>query len=56
MTGEQLRAWQARMGWTQQQAAERLGVSWATYKRYLVGGAGRTVALACAAIEAGIEV
>ena len=52
LDGDSLRAWQARMGYTQQQAAHALGVSWATYKRYLTTGAGRTVALACAALEA----
>ena len=42
------------MGFTQQQAAAAIGVSLATYKRYLTHGTGRTVALACAAIEAGL--
>ena len=55
MTTQSLRSWQTRMGYTQQQAAEALGVSLATYKRYLIAGAGRTVALACAAVEAGLS-
>ncbi|HEY0200890.1 MAG TPA: helix-turn-helix transcriptional regulator [Burkholderiaceae bacterium] len=54
MTAEDLRAWQQRMGYTQQQAAAALGMSWATYKRWLVGDPSRLIALACAAIEAGI--
>lgn len=55
MTGEQLRAWQARMGYTQQQASDALGISRATYNRYLSDGAGKVVALACAALEAGLR-
>lgn len=55
MTPDDLRAWQARMGYTQQQAAAELGVSWATYKRYLTAGAGLTAGLACAALEAGLK-
>lgn len=55
MTPADLRAWQAHMGYTQHQAAEALGVSLATYKRYLVAGAGLTVALACSALAAGLK-
>lgn len=55
MTPQELRAWQARMGYTQQQASDALGISRATYNRYLAHGAGRMVALACAAVEAGLR-
>lgn len=54
MTPTDLRAWQASMGLTQQGAADALDVSLATYKRYLVGEVPRVVALACAAIAAGL--
>ena len=55
MTPDDLRAWQAHMGMTQLEAAEAIGVSLATYKRYLTGDVPRTVALACAAIKAGLK-
>lgn len=55
MTAADLRAWQQAMGYTQQQAADALGVSWATYKRYLTGEVPRTVALACAALAAKLD-
>lgn len=55
MTAADLRAWQDAMGLTQQQAAEALGVSWATYKRYLVGEVPRSIGLACAALAAGLQ-
>lgn len=54
MTAEDLRAWQTAMAYTQQQAAEALGVSWATYKRYLVGEVPLAIGLACAALAAGL--
>ncbi len=56
MTPEDLRAWQAQMGYqTQQHAAAALGVSWATYKRWLVATeVPRLTALACAALAAGL--
>lgn len=55
MTPDDLRAWQSAMGYTQQQAAEALGVSWATYKRYLVGEVPLAIGLACAALAAGLQ-
>lgn len=33
MTGDQLRRWRRRMGWTQVQAAKELGYSWRHYAR-----------------------
>ena len=64
MTPADLRAWQARMGITGLAAAELLGVSYAAYKDWRRGisrttgkpiEAGRAVALACAALEAGLR-
>ncbi len=52
MTPADLRAWQAHMGYTQQAAAQALGVSLATYKRWLVAGPTRLVELACATLLA----
>lgn len=54
MTADALRAWQARLGYTQQQAADALGVSLATYKRYLTAGTGLTISLACSALANGL--
>ena len=54
MTPADLRAWQAHMGLTQLAAAQALGVSLATYKRWLVGEVPRTTELACAALAAGL--
>ena len=54
MTPATLRAWQAHMGYTQKAAAAALGVSWATYKRWLVGEVPRLTALSCAALAAGL--
>lgn len=54
MTADDLRAWQASQQLTQTGAAQALGVSLATYKRYLVGQVPKVVALACAAIAAGV--
>ena len=64
MTPTDLRAWQARMKITGLEAAARLGVSYAAYKDWRRGisrttgkpiEAGRAVALACAALEAGLR-
>ena len=52
MTPADLRAWQTSQGLTQQTAADALGVSLATYKRYLTGKVPRVVALACSALVA----
>lgn len=58
MTTDDLRAWQQRMGYTQQGAAEAIGVSLATYKRYISmqdGMVSKIVGLACAAIARGLR-
>lgn len=55
MTADDLRAWQTAMGYTQQEAAQQLGISWATYKRHLVGEPPLQMALACAALAAGLS-
>lgn len=64
MTPSDLRAWQDRMGITGLAASELLGVSYAAYKDWRRGisrttgkpiEAGRAVALACAALEAGLR-
>lgn len=57
MTPDELRAWQERLGLTYDTAALVLGVSRRTYARWVAGEAGeigRIVALACAAVEAGL--
>jgi DNA-binding XRE family transcriptional regulator len=63
MTPEQFKSWRVEMGFTQDEAAEALGVSKATIGNYDKGirrEDGRpvvipkTVALACAALMAGI--
>lgn len=64
MTPADLRAWQAAMGYTQQAAADALGMTVSNYKD-LIAGKRRTTgkpielldrrtALACAAIAAGL--
>jgi len=63
MTPEDLRAWQAHMGYTYDSAAQALGVNRSTYAD-LISGTSRTTgkpkeidrrtALACAAIAAGL--
>ncbi len=64
MTPEELRSWQARMGWSALQASKRLGVSYATYRDWSEGksrNSGRPIklppllGLACAALEAGLQ-
>ena len=64
MTPSDLRAWQAHMGLTYDTAAKALGVSRSTYAEWLAGKSrtigkpvtpSRTVALACAALAAGLE-
>ena len=64
MKSSDLRAWQVRMGITGLEAASLLGVSYAAYKDWRRGisrttgkpiEAGRAVALACAALEAGLR-
>lgn len=56
MTADDLRAWQARQGYTYETAAHALGMSRSGYAKLLAGGAAidlRT-ALACAAVAAGV--
>ncbi len=57
MTPDQLRAWQAQMGYTYETAAEALGMSRSGYAKMVLGQASidRRTALACAAIAAGIK-
>ena len=64
MTPDDLRAWQARMGYTYDTAAAALGVSRGTYADWVAGRSrttgkpiqiSRLVALACAALAAGID-
>ena len=63
MTPADLRTWQARMGYTYDTAAQALGVSRSTYAEWVAGKSrttgkpvtpSRTVALACAALSAGL--
>lgn len=56
MTTDDLRAWQAAMGFTYESAAEALGMSRSGYAKLVGGAAGidRRTALACAAIAAGL--
>ena len=63
MTPADLRAWQAHMGYTYDQAAQALGVSRSAYADWVAGVSRttgkewtitRTVALACAALAAGL--
>jgi len=64
MNNEQFKAWRKKMNLTQQQAADRLGLYRMTIVNYERGTRlengnevtiPRTVALACAAIEAGLK-
>ncbi len=63
MTPDDLRAWQAAMGYTYDTAAEALGVNRSTYADWVAGKSrstgkpmaiDRRTALACAAIAAGL--
>lgn len=64
MTPADLQIWQARMGLSQRSAADALGMSLPAYQAMLRGSSfstgkprriDRRTALACAAIEAGIQ-
>lgn len=57
MTASELRAWQARHGYTYNTAAEALGMGRTTFAEYLKreGQLPRWLALACAAIDAGLH-
>jgi transcriptional regulator with XRE-family HTH domain len=57
MTPDQLRAWQAQMGYTYETAAEALGMSRSGYAKLVLGQStiDRRTALACSAIAAGLR-
>lgn len=57
MTPNDLRAWQAHMGYTYVMAAEALGISRSGFQKLLSGAnpIDRRTALACAAIAAGLQ-
>ncbi len=55
MTSDDLRAWQKAMGYTQAEAAIELGISLATYKRYLTGEVPRAIWLATLALGAKLD-
>ena len=56
MTPEELRTWQAQMGYTYETAAEALGMSRSGFAKLLAGdhAIDRRTALACAALAAGL--
>lgn len=65
MTPDDLRAWQARMGYTYDSAAKALGVSRGTYADWIAGRSrntgkpikiSRIVGLACSALAGGVGV
>lgn len=51
MTAYELRLWRCGMGWTQERAAEELGVSFPTYKRMELKREGRLPATIPRAVE-----
>lgn len=64
MTPDDFKAWRRQMGWSQQAAAEALGLGKSSIQLYEAGRRRddhrpveipRTVALACAALAAGLE-
>ena len=57
MTTDDLRVWQAAMGYTYAQAFAALGIGNGTYARMLSGESkiDRRTGLACAALAAGLE-
>lgn len=57
MTPADIRAWRSAMGYTQQQAAQALGVSLRTVKAWEAGFAAPPafLPLACAALAAGMD-
>lgn len=52
MTGFELRLWRRGMGWTQERAAEELGVCLRTYKTYEKTIPPKTVILATRGLDA----
>ena len=55
MTSDDMKRWQQMMGFTYETAAATLGISRATYARYIKDGPPKLVGLACAAIAAGLS-
>lgn len=57
MTGQALKAWRERRGWSLRELGERVGVSAAQLSRYENDEAGPplTVRLACAALALGVQ-
>lgn len=57
MTPDDLRAWQAQMGYTYETAAQALGVSRSGYAKLVLGQSviDLRTALACGALAAGVE-
>ena len=57
MTPADLRAWQARMGFTYETAAAALGISRSGFAKLLAGDhpIDKRTALACAALAAGLD-
>ncbi len=51
MTGFELRLWRRGLGWSQERAAEELGVSLRTYKTYEKKSPPRMAVLAAQALE-----
>ncbi|WP_313159042.1 helix-turn-helix domain-containing protein [Mixta calida] len=51
MTAYELRLWRCGMGWTQERAAEELGISYPTYKRMELKREGRMPAPVPRAVE-----
>ncbi len=57
MSGFELRIWRKGMGWDQERAAEELGVSLRTYKRYeKAGEVAKLIELATLALSMGVIV
>lgn len=58
MTPDNFNAWLTRMGYSNYRAAKELGVSKSTIANWLAGSAkiSRVVALACVALEAGLDI
>ena len=57
MTTEDMRAWQAHMGYTYEAAAQALGISRSGFAKLLAGDhpIDRRTALACAALAGGLD-
>jgi DNA-binding XRE family transcriptional regulator len=57
MTHEEIKLWRKRLGMTQQQAGDAIGVTKRSIQLFEAGDqpVSRTIALACAAVEAGLK-